>query len=375
MWRAADAPPGPPAAPRWWRRLRPPRRLSFTREGRLIVILSVGVGFAAINTGNNLLYLLLGWLLSFIIASGILSEMTLKRLTVERRPPPRVFAGEPFLMEVVIRNEKAHRASFSIEVEDLVGSTPLDKRCYFLKIPAAKSQRTSYRHTFVRRGLYTLTGYRVATKFPFALFRKSRDVDAPVEVLVYPAPVHVRLPASRSEARGEVATQRIGRRGEFLGLREHRSGDDRRDVHWRSSARTGRLVVREYQDEYAHEVVIGVDNALPDAVRDAVTDGALTPAIELAVAAVERAISVAASLATAYLERGWTVELCARGSHVPAGAGRIHEARIARALALLPYVSDAVAFAELPPRVESVLVIPRTITAAGRPSASTVMDV
>src|SRR5690242_10644944 len=78
----------------WWRRFRPPRRLSFTREGRIIVILSVSVGFAAINTGNNLLYLLLGWLLSFIIASGILSEITLKRLSVERRPPPRVFAGE-----------------------------------------------------------------------------------------------------------------------------------------------------------------------------------------------------------------------------------------------------------------------------------------
>ena len=358
-----------------WRRFRPPRRLSFTREGRIIVLLAVGVGFAAVNTGNNLLYLLLGWLLSFIIASGILSEMTLKRLTVERRPPPRVFAGEPFLMEVVIKNEKLARASFSIEVEDLVGKTPLDKRCYFLKIPACKSQRTSYRHTFVRRGLYTLTGYRVATKFPFALFRKSRDVDAPLDVLVYPAPVHVRIPVSRTEARGEAMSLRTGRRGEFFGLREHRSGDDRRDVHWRSSARTGRLVVREYHDEDAHEVVIGVDNALPDAVRDAVTDGALTPAVELAVSAVERAISVAASLATAYLERGFSVELCARDCHVPAGMGRIQEARIARALALLPYVSDAVAFAVLPPRVESVLVIPRTIAAAGRPSASTVMDV
>jgi len=339
------------------------------------VLLAVGVGFAAVNTGNNLLYLLLGWLLSFIIASGILSEMTLKRLTVERRPPPRVFAGEPFLMEVVIKNEKLARASFSIEVEDLVGKTPLDKRCYFLKIPACKAQRTSYRHTFVRRGLYTLTGYRVATKFPFALFRKSRDVEAPLDVLVYPAPVHVRLPASRTQARGEAMSQRTGRRGEFVGLREHRSGDDRRDVHWRSSARTGRLVVREYQDEYAHEVVIGVDHALPDAVRDAVADGALTPAIELAVAAVERAISVAASLAAVYLERGFSVELCARGCHVPAGTGRMHEARIARALALLPYVSDAVAFAVLSPRVESVLVIPRAFAAAGRPSASMVMDV
>lgn len=376
MRRATDPDrPGPPAAPPWWRRLRPPRRLSFTREGRLIVLLSVGVGFAAINTGNNLLYLLLGWLLSFIIASGILSEMTLKRLTVERRPPPRVFAGEPFLMEVVIRNDKPDRASFSIEVEDLVGTTPLDKRCYFLKIPAAKSQRTSYRHTFVRRGLYTLTGYRVATKFPFALFRKSRDVDAPLEVLVYPARVAVPRPPPRAEARGEATTGRTGRRGEFFGLREHRSGDDRRDVHWRSSARSGRLLVREYEDEHARRVAIAVDNALPDAVRDAVGDGAISPEVEAQVASVERAISVAASLAAVYLEAGWTVELCARGCRIPPGSGRSHEARIARALALLPYVSAEVAFAVLPPRVDSVLVVPRAVAAAGRPRAATVMDV
>jgi uncharacterized protein (DUF58 family) len=365
---------GPPRIP-WWRRLRPPRRLSFTREGRIIVILAVGVGFAAINTGNNLLYLLLGWLLSFIIASGILSELTLQRLTVERRPPPRVFAGEPFLMEVVIRNDKPKRASYSIEVEDLVGSTPLDKRCYFLKIPAAKSQRTSYRHTFVRRGLYTLTGYRVATKFPFALFRKSRDVDAPIEVLVYPARVVVPRPAPRTEARGEATANRAGRRGEFFGLREHRAGDDRRDVHWRSSARTGRLLVREYEDEHARRVAIAVDNALPDAVRDAAADGAITPEVEAQVASVERAISVAASLAAVYLEAGWTVELCARGCRVPPGAGRSQEARIARALALLAYASPGLAFAVLPPRVDSVLVVPRAVPAAGRPRAATVMDV
>ena len=187
------------------RRLRPPRRLSFTREGRIIVILAVAVGFAAINTGNNLLYLLLGWLLSFIIASGILSEMTLKKLTVERRPPPRLWANEPFLMEVVIKNGKAKRSSFSIEVEDRIGRTPLDKRCYFLKIPEGKSQRTSYRHTFGKRGLYTLTGYRIATKFPFALFRKSRDVDAPLEVIVYPARVAVPRPPPR--ARTSAATR------------------------------------------------------------------------------------------------------------------------------------------------------------------------
>jgi uncharacterized protein (DUF58 family) len=356
------------------RRLRPPRRLSFTREGKIIVILAVGVGFAAINTGNNLLYLLLGWLLSFIIASGILSELTLRALTVERRPPPRIFAGEPFLMEVVIKNAKPDRASYSIEVEDLLGKTPIDKRCYFLKIPENKSQRTSYRHTFVRRGLYTLTGYRIATKFPFALFRKSRDVDAPLEVLVYPARIAVPRPPPRAATRGDAIAERLGRRGEFFGLRESRPGDDRRDIHWKSSARSGRLLVREYEDELARRVVIGVDNALPQPVREAVEDGALTPAHEAQVSAVERAISVAASLAAVYLEAGWTVELVARAAHVPGGTGRMHEAKIARTLALLPYVSDEVPFTAMPKRVESVLVTPRGVTAAGRPQAQTVMD-
>ncbi|MEO6775084.1 MAG: DUF58 domain-containing protein [Kofleriaceae bacterium] len=376
------------------RRWRPPRRLSFTREGKILVFLAVGVGFAAINTGNNLLYLLLGWLLSFIIASGVLSEQTLKQLVVTRRPPPKIFAAEPFLMEVVIENPKPKRASYSIEVEDLQGTTPIDKRCYFLKIPEGKTQRTSYRHTFVRRGLYTITGYRLATKFPFALFRKSRDVDAPLELLVYPARIAVPRPPPRSATRGDATADRLGRRGEFFGLREHRVGDDRRDVHWKSSARSGRLLVREYEDELARRLVIAVDNALPAEVRDAVAAnaseteqdqaapigpwsngfGAMTPALEAQVSAVERAVSIAAALAAAYLEVGWTVELIARGAHVQAGSGRHHEARIAKTLAVLPYVSDAVAFAPLPKRVESVLVTPKGVRANGRPSAHTVMD-
>ncbi len=371
------------------KRLRPPRRLTFTREGKLVTVLAIGIGFAAVNTGNNLLYLLLGWLLSFIIASGILSEQTLRGLRVSRRPPPRVHAGTPFLMELVIENTKATRASYSIEVEDLVDPTaspfgdaaskrsllgavtPLDKRCYFLKVPPAKTQRTNYRHTFSRRGMHVLTGYRLATKFPFSLFRKSRDVDAPLEVLVYPTA----RPTPKTMNRGETSSARIGRRGEFHGLRERRTGDDRRDIHWRSSARTGRLLVREYEDELAQRVIIGVDNALPEAVRHAVADGALTPPVEAQVAAVERAISVASSLAASYLESGWTVELVARGAHVPAGAGRMHEAVIAKALALLPYAGDDVAFPVIPPRVESVLVTARGVAAGNRPMASTVMDV
>jgi uncharacterized protein (DUF58 family) len=361
---------------RWIRRkLKPPRKLSFTREGRLVTLLAIGVGLAAVNTGNNLLYLLLGWILSFIVASGVLSEATMRGLTVTRRPPPRVFAGQPFLMEIAVANGKPKRASYSIEIEDLVAGVPLDKKCYFLKIPEGRTQRTSYRHTFLRRGLYRIDGVRIATKFPFALFRKSRDVASASEVLVFPALVAVAPPPPRAPSRGDAIASRLGRRGEFFGLREHRRGDDRRDIHWRSTARTGRILVREYEDEHAREVTIAVDNALPAATRAALDDDRADAAHLADSDALERAISLAASLGCVYLQAGWSVSIVARGSRVPAGVGRHHEARILRYLALLPTVGDDVelSLAEAP-RTETVLVLPRGVAARGRPGVASTLE-
>lgn len=373
--------PGSPRPPwrfspaRLLRRIRPPRRLSFTREGRIIVVMAIAVGFAAINTGNNLLYLLLGWLLSFIIASGVLSELSMRGLTVERRPPPRVFAGQPFLMEVAILNNKPKLASFSIEVEDLYAGRPIDKRCYFLKIPPNKTQRTSYRHTIFRRGLHRFEGYRVATRFPFGLFRKSRDVDSISEILVYPPPVVVTRPPPRARVHGEVSAQMAGRRGDFFGLREHRVGDDRRDVHWRSTARSGRVMVREYEDEHTKSVTVMIDNALPDQARIALEPGELAPEpVQKMIDALERAVSVTSSLCSSYLAAGYQVELIARGVTVPADSGRAHEARLSKALALLPTVSSDVELPAVSPKRDSVLVLPAGVMQPGRPITSTVME-
>jgi len=355
-------------AARLRRALRPPRKLSFTRDGRLFVFVAIGVGFGAINTGNNLLYLLLGWALSFIVASGILSERNLRGLTVRRRPPPRVFAGQPFLMEISVENGKPRLPSYSIEIEDLLAGRPLDKRCYFLKIPTGKTQRTSYRHTFARRGLYTLDGFRIATKYPFALFRKSRDVTEATEILVYPAIVPVPRPAPQARQHGDAIAERLGRRGEFFGLREWRDGDDRRDVHWKSSARTGRTMVREYEDELSRRAVVVVDNALPAATLAAVHADAIDAAAEAHLDALERAISRAASLASAYLEAGWSVQVVARGEEVAMGAGRPQLARVLRTLALLPTVGDDVEFARFDARTDSILVAPRGVALGGRPA-------
>jgi uncharacterized protein (DUF58 family) len=343
-------------------RLRPSRRLRSSREGKYFIAITILVGLAAMNNiGNNLLFLLLGWMCSVIVASGVMSELSLRGLEVTRQPPPRIFAGRPFLMGIALRNGKRRLPSFSIEIEDLVFSgtkaKPLDKKCYFLKIPSGRMQATSYRHTFARRGLYRFEGFRIATKFPFALFRKSRDARAAGEVIVYPAVHPVAPPPPSGSHGGEDARARRGRRGEFFGLRELRDGDDSRDIHWRSTAHKGRLMVREYEEEAQRRAAVLVDNALPDGA---------SPSDE---EALERAVSMAASLAASYLGRGYAVRLLARGALVPSGVGPPQLTRILRALALLPTVRPDVPFAGAPdPGAENLLVARRGAVPAARPA-------
>ncbi len=345
---------------RWWRRFRPPRRLKVTREGRYFIFMTIAIGLAAINTGNNLLYLLLGWLLSVIMASGAMSDMSLRGLEILRKPPPRVFANRPFLMEISVENIKRALSSYSIEVEDLVDDKPLDKRCYFLKIPPGCTQRTAYRHTFPKRGKYRFDGFRVGSKYPFSLFRKTRDEEEPGELLVYPEVVAVPPPPPRAKNLGDTTSHRVGRRGEFFGLREYRDGDDRHDIHWRSSARAGKLMVREYEQEAILRATVMVDNALPDEPTEQQED------------ALERAISLAASLCNTYIRLGYQVRLVARGAAVPFSGGSIQLERILRELALLPTVSSDVKFmGKVEPSVDNVLVLPSGVPGHETPAGVT----
>src|SRR5260370_20454873 len=103
----------------WRTRMRPPRRLKFTREGKFFVGITLGVGFAAINTANNLLYLLLGILLALIVVSGLMSELSLRDLIVVRRLPLRAQVWLPHLVEIEVFNHKGRIPSCTLDVEDL----------------------------------------------------------------------------------------------------------------------------------------------------------------------------------------------------------------------------------------------------------------
>lgn len=276
-------------------------RLRTTREGKVYIVVTLGVGVAAINTGNNLLYLVLGFMLSLIVLSGIMSELVLRRVSIERRLPARAFAGTTMLVQVSLSNHKTRASSYSIEIEDLVSNVPSERRCYFLKVGPESEQVTAYRRTQPRRGILTFTGFRIATRYPFGLFEKWRIVNAPGEFVVYPTLASAANYSHDMRLLSANTTSRAAGRGaEIAGLREHRDDDEMRNVHWRRTASLGRMVVRERDREDARHLTLAIDNARP---ADAGDDWS---------ARLERVISHAASISEKALAAGSSVEIVTR---------------------------------------------------------------
>ena len=307
---------------RW---LRPPRTLRPTRAGWLFFALTLGVGFAALNTGNNLLYLVFSYLLGFLVLSGVLSEAVLRRVAVRRLVPREAFAEGAAPVVIEVENRQRRIASFAIVVEDLAGenvhrSTGLG-RAFFLRVGPGARERRAYTLHPKTRGPLAFAGFRVSTRFPFGLFLKSLWIEAPGELLVYPAvdPVRASPPSAATGRAGDARSRTQGRGTEAAGLREYARGDSARSVHWRASVRRAQLLVRdrEREDQSEYRALLRTRGA---------TSGE----------AFEAAVRRTASEVVAHLDAGFRVSLATDAELIPAGEDFRHRARL---LALLARVS------------------------------------
>jgi uncharacterized protein (DUF58 family) len=293
--------------PDWLRRLWHPRRTIWpTRDGWWTLFAAVGLGVAAVNTGNNLLYLLSSMLLALVVVSGILSEAVIRRLQLAAVLPEELHVGRPALFGATVTSRKRWVPSYSITLEVLDGGRAV-RFIYLPRIPAGDDRLVTWEATLPRRGRHRLGGLRVTTRFPFGIFLKAGQPTLREEV-----PTHLLRSPSGG---GAVAARRRGRGSDLHNLRDYRAGDDLRLVHWKSSAKTGTLTVREMEAETTLDT------------RIVVGDGG-------APARLEEAISEAASLAAHLLHTGAQVELAGRGLWVPPGRGPAQRRRTLTALAL-----------------------------------------
>ena len=309
-------------------RLRESFDYDVTRAGIVYVLVTLVIGIAALNTGNNLLYIVVAAMLAAIIVSGYVSALVLRHLELDIHLPDHVFAGRPVMGRIVLRNPRRSLPSFSVRVvstrkkrknhakqwqwESATFSFPLnrpkeqqwvrlpDRRlrrvelsppapgifggmAYFPFVPPKNEATADLELKFDHRGRYREDGFGLATGFPFAFFTKTRHITLQREVIVYPKveptdEVFEILPLVRGEWESFVR----GRGSDLYRIREYMPEDSARHVDWKATAKSGTLKVREFAREDERRLCIAFDNPRAGLVSEVEYEKAVDLAASLA---------------------------------------------------------------------------------------------
>ncbi|HXC47007.1 MAG TPA: DUF58 domain-containing protein [Candidatus Sulfotelmatobacter sp.] len=303
-----------------------------TRDGWIYILGIVLVALAAINTGNNLLFLILASLIASILMSGILSSITLAGVELKLHLPEHIFAGQSMRATVELRNEKLTLPSFSLRVEaaktkDQPAAAMLETPVYFPYLPRQQSVKQHVPLLFPQRGVYRQEAFKIVTRFPFGFLQKARRMDLAAEALVYPAV------AASSEflevlpgLQGAMESHAKGRGQDLYALRGYLPNDSARHVHWKASARFGALMVREFAREDDCRVLLVFDPQSPAAA-------ATPPSSEKE--SFERAVTFCAALAWNFHERSALLEFRSAEASTPPAPASENIFAILRHLALV----------------------------------------
>jgi uncharacterized protein (DUF58 family) len=297
----------------------------FTREGAIYLMLVALISVAALNTGNNLLFIILASLLAGILVSGILSYIVLTELELEFVLPDHIFAQQPMISRVTLNNLKWLFPSFSVTVSardpekkkrpKAVAEGPrriLEQSVYVPYVPRRSAVTQHVELSFPRRGRYTQEGFQVSTKFPFGFLRKSREVALRQEILVLPnvqptEEFYEILPLIS----GEVESFYKGRGHDLYAIRDFQEGDTARHVDWKASAKAQQLKVREFTREDERRVVLVFDARVPEASEKRLEQ-------------FEKAVTFAACLAWHFYEIDAQLQFASDGFEIPmTGAAEI----------------------------------------------------
>jgi uncharacterized protein (DUF58 family) len=276
-----------------------------TRAGWIYIGATLLVALAALNTGNNLLFLILACLISVILMSGILSSISLAGVELRIELPEHIFAGQTLRATVELNNQKLTLPSFGLRVEPVQGKNGpavavLERPVFFPYVPKQESVKQSMPVTFWRRGLHVQDSFRIVTRFPFGFLQKTRRVELKSEALVYPSvEASAELADMFPGIEGSVESHSKGRGQDLHALREYLPTDSARHVHWKASARVGSLMVREFAREDDCRVLLVLDPYPGEAKQ--------------AAARFERAVSICAGIAWHFYERNALLEFRGAG--------------------------------------------------------------
>lgn len=216
------------------------------------------LGFSAVNTGNNLLYLLVSALLGFMAVSGLLGQQNLNRLNVEIVQPEEAYAGHSTLIRVRILNRRRWLPGFLLRLEIPEGSAlfPVIEAGGELSRPLPLSPE--------RRGYQRLPSIWVSSHFPINFFVRARRLPDQPEFLVLPAPQNCPLDIAEGDnvAGASRDLSQLGSTGELQSISDYHGLEPLKDIHWKLSARNDELKVKRLSSQGQQPVMLDPD-AIP----------------------------------------------------------------------------------------------------------------
>lgn len=244
-----------------WNGVRP------TVAGVWYMLVLLGLTIGAVNTGNNLVYVVLAALLAVLVINNVLAEWNLRALIVGRTLPAELYAGEPATGRLVLSNPRRFGGAWRVEVEEQDGGRA---RVRFGCVDAGGTSEEPAIWMFQERGEARFSRVRIASNYPFGLVRRWRDLEVPGVLLVYPRPERGNA-AEGGMGLGEATAVRASREGvgELVGMRAYAPGDPVRRIHWPTSARSSVPMVMLRGAEGGGDVVIRLASDGEGAIRRA----------------------------------------------------------------------------------------------------------
>jgi uncharacterized protein (DUF58 family) len=237
-----------------WAMLYPPRshRIMPTITGVLLIIVSMGIGMAAYNTANNILFITLSLLLSCLVLSGVMSWLNMRRVTWRLQAAGPWRAGQAQTVSLELRNSKMLLPTYGLWFDIAAGKAREVRRHLRIRLDSGMETRMEWPVVPERRGPLTIHLRGVGSLFPFGFLRKTLASELAREVLVWPAPVEYRRHSDGAAWREQSSGGRVNRSGsgdDLLALRRYSPGDSPRLVNWKASARLQHLMVRQFSAE------------------------------------------------------------------------------------------------------------------------------
>lgn len=232
-----------------WQLFKPPRghRTLPVKAGWILILLALGVGSAAFNTGNNILYLGLALLLGSLLLSGVLSWLNFKGCRWRLTGPERARVGATYSLGIELANDKKFLPTTALRFRVTEGATLRPEAVYLDKaLSPGKSTVLHWSWQPQQRGKVAIVLRGIVSEYPFGFLRKTIVDSLVLPVVVWPSYTPYTSQRAQS-AQGYMGRERprSGNSGELQKLRAYITGDPPGAIHWKASARTGTWVVKE----------------------------------------------------------------------------------------------------------------------------------